>query len=118
MPRWARLQAASPSMRPPAKVIFPEGDLPRVGRDRVVDQVEDGGLARAVRSDEPGDRALRHHEGAAVDGAQPTALLDQPGNLEQRPAGPLPRRRRGPLRERLQAAARADPRSDEAGLAL
>ena len=63
-PRCARVHGRSPSIRRPSNVT-----APRVRAHRLVDQVEDGRLARAVRPDQPGDRALAHVERAAVDRA-------------------------------------------------
>ena len=62
------------------------------------DHVEDGRLAGAVGSDQPGDRPARHDDVDVVDRDQPTEALGQPGDDEDRlgsgvGAGSLRRRR-------------------------
>ena len=115
IPRWARFHDGRPSIRLPAR-----GSRP-TRRDRVVDQVEHRGLARAVGPDQSGDRAFGHGERRTVDRLDATEVLVQAANLQQRLLG----RRRAlapldqlePTRSAGEAAAAADPGSGQARLA-
>ena len=66
-----------------------------VGPDEAGDGREAGRLARAVRPDEPDDRALRHVEVDAVDRLQPAEGPGQAAHLKHRglPVGPRAGRR-------------------------
>jgi len=66
-----------PTMDPPLK---------RISRGRRVeagDEVEHGGLPRAVRSDEPDDLARVEVEVEVADGEEPAETLGEPGHLEE-----------------------------------
>src|SRR3954465_13007017 len=122
MPRWARPQAASPSMRPPAKVISPES----------------AGIVFSIRLKtgvlpEPFGPMSPVIEPSGTTNEQPSTARSPPNCLTSPdtsssgflprpppppPAPPPPRSRHGSLLQRLQAAAGADPRPDEARLAL
>src|SRR5207302_10109641 len=50
--------------------------------ERAGDEIEDGALARAVRTDEAEDLALGHLEGNVPDGGKAAERLAEPGDLQ------------------------------------
>src|SRR5262249_54948709 len=68
----------------PVETIAAEPDLAAVGRCEARDHVEERGLARAVRSDEAGDRALAHGERASGERLDAAKALGDPGDGKQR----------------------------------
>src|SRR6266568_1076286 len=77
-----------------------EADRPAVGAVVAGDEVEGGGLAGAVRADEPDDGALRHVEGDVVHGGEAAEALRDPPHLEQRAHCASSTRDRSPSRKR------------------
>ena len=100
-----RHPAAHPQAGRHAGQVLPV-DVDPSGRDRVdaADQVEDGGLARAVGSDEGGALAARHVERQIPDDLQPAEGLGHPVQAQDRRVShgivPPPRRRRTGARRR------------------
>src|SRR5213592_1000302 len=74
-------------VRPSAgDVAVLETDGPALGLVEPADAVEDRGLPRSVRSDEPDDLAGVHRKVDAVDGDQASEVDREPRDLEERPA--------------------------------
>jgi hypothetical protein len=69
-----------------------EPDLATIGKHRPADQIEGGGLSRAVRADQRRDRALLDGERQTVDRVHAAEPLLQSPDLEQRRAGSRGRR--------------------------
>ena len=61
-----------------------EADLPRIGRQRARDEVEEGRFAGAVRADEPADLALGKYQVEAVEGQHAPEPLGETPDLEKR----------------------------------
>ena len=106
IPRYARRHGRRPSIRSPSNQTSPAS-----ARHRAADQVEDRRLARAVRADQRGDRALGHGERAAVDGAQAAEVLLEALDLA------AARGRSAPAAAALGPLAQLEPRADQARLA-
>jgi hypothetical protein len=73
--------------REPIEAIVAEPDLAAVGRCQARDDVEERRLARAVRSDETGDRALADGQRAPGERLDAAEALGDPGDGEQRSRG-------------------------------
>src|SRR5205814_6867945 len=98
-------------------VAAPETDDPALGLVEPADAVEDRGLPRSIRSDEPDDLAGVHRKVDAVDGDQSSEADREPRDLEERSAHltPLPSpsstiwsTRRAPLRSRAAQRCRTE----------
>ncbi len=74
--------------RPPADLVTLESDAPRIRRDEPGDQVEQRGLARAVRPDHADQLARPDGQRDVVGGRQSAEALAQPLDLQQGAAGP------------------------------
>src|SRR5205823_11376078 len=70
----------------PADVDAIELDAATIGRQRTRDEIEERGLAGAVRAHDPEQLALLEHEADLVDRADAAKALRQPLHLEQRHA--------------------------------
>ena len=68
----------------PVDALTGEGDRTLVGREHAGNDVEQGRLARAVRTDDREDRALRHSKACIVDGKQAAKALADPINGQER----------------------------------
>ena len=75
--------SADPVRREPADGVAGEADLAGVGSQRAGDQVEQRGLARAVRSHDADQLALREREADVADGAHAAEALRHPRHLEE-----------------------------------
>ena len=75
--------AADAERRPAEDVLALEQDGAAVGAQFAGDEVEDGGLARAVRADQADDAALADVEGEIAHGDQPAEGLAQAADAEQ-----------------------------------
>jgi hypothetical protein len=71
----------------PIETIVAEPDLAAVGRRQARDDVEERRLARAIRSDETGDRALADGQRASGERLDTAEALGDPGDGEQRSRG-------------------------------
>src|SRR4051812_11515187 len=101
-PRWLRVDP-----------LAGQENLSAVGRDGVVDQVEDRGLARAVRTDQPGDRAFGYDERAVVDRAQAAEALAKTTDLQEWLGRTTCLGGNGALGQRCEAAPPTDASSDQ-----
>ena len=78
----AEAAAGSRRGRGAADVVAVEHDPSAVGGDVTADQIEQRGLAGAVRADHPDDLALAHRERDVVDGAVAAERTTETGDLE------------------------------------
>ncbi len=65
-----------------------EKDLPFRGRVDAGDEVEDGGLSRAVRADQPPDLTDSDLQVVVLDGPQPAEVVRHPSNPQERHVTP------------------------------
>src|SRR5262245_22681949 len=99
----------------PAELGAAEPDRPRGGDEGPGDAVEQRGLARAVRADEPEDLALVHLERDLVQGGEPAEALGHAGEAEHAGASVWRARARRGARARMRSAQPRAAHGEEAG---